>query len=53
MAAMAHLMHKAHVDKETLGRVNDALMLVLIGSGVAACAIGAVVYDAGKLISVW
>ena len=41
------------VDKETLGRVNTAIVLGLVGGGWAACAIGALVYDVGSLFSFW
>jgi hypothetical protein len=37
---MSHL-----VEKHTLARVNTAVMLALVGGGLAACAIGAIVYD--------
>jgi hypothetical protein len=50
---MAHLADKAHFDKQTLARVKEAVMLGLIGSGLLACAIGALVYDAGRLFSLW
>jgi len=50
---IAHFADKAHLDKETLARVNSAVMLGLIGSGLAACAIGALVYDIGRWLSVW
>jgi hypothetical protein len=50
---MAHLAEKAHVDKATLARVNSGIMFGLIGSGLAACAIGAVIYDVGRWFSVW
>jgi hypothetical protein len=54
MAPMAHLFDKAHfVDKHILARVNTALMLGLIGTGLAACVFGAVVYDLGRLFSAW
>lgn len=54
MAPMAHLVDKAHfVDKHTLARVNTAVMLGLIGAGLAACVFGAVVYDVGRLFSAW
>lgn len=45
---MAHL-----VDKETLLRANSALLLALIGGGLAACAVGAVIYDIGRLVGAW
>ena len=58
MATMAHLVDKAHcvghgVDKHTLARVNTVLMLGLIGTGLAACVFGAVIYDVGHLFSAW
>jgi hypothetical protein len=45
---MSHL-----VDKDSLARANSALLLTIVGGGLAACAVGAVIYDLGKLISIW
>jgi hypothetical protein len=62
MTIMAHFVRphfarphfgKAHFDKDTLDRVESAIMLGLVGSGLAACAIGAFIYDVGRWISVW
>ncbi len=55
---MAHFVDKIHcvghgVDKHTLARVNTVLMLGLIGTGLAACVFGAVIYDVGRLFSAW
>jgi hypothetical protein len=50
---MAHLVDKAHLDKQTLERVENAIMLGVIGIGLAACAFGAIVYDVGRLFSAW
>jgi hypothetical protein len=50
---MAHLVDKAHFDKHTLARVNTVLMLGLIGTGLAVCVFGAVIYDLGHLFSAW
>jgi hypothetical protein len=50
---MAHLADKAHLDKHTLARVNSAIMLILIGGGLLACVLGAVIYDLGRLLSIW
>jgi hypothetical protein len=50
---MAHLAERVHVDKATLARVNSGIMLGLIGSGLVACAIGAMLYDIGRWFSVW
>jgi hypothetical protein len=54
MALMAHLVDKLHgFDKHTLARFNTAVMLGVIGTGLAACAFGAIVYDVGRLFSAW
>jgi hypothetical protein len=53
-AAMVHILGKAHfVDRQMLARLNSAVMLGLVGGGLAACAIGALVYDIGRWFSVW
>jgi hypothetical protein len=48
---MAHLADKAHVDRRTLARVNSAILLGLIGGGLAVCVLGALIYDVGHLFS--
>jgi hypothetical protein len=54
MASMIHLAGKSHfVGKQSLDRVNSAIMLVLVGSGLAACVIGASIYDIGRWFSLW
>ena len=45
---MAHF-----VEKETLLRANSALLLALVGGGLATCALGAVVYDIGRTVGAW
>jgi hypothetical protein len=50
---MAHFADKVHFDRHALARLNTAIMIGLIGSGLAACAIGAVVYDFGRLLAGW
>jgi hypothetical protein len=50
---MAHLADKAHFDRHTLARVNSAIMIGLIGGGLLVCVLGAVVYDLGRLLSLW
>jgi hypothetical protein len=53
-AFMVHILGKAHfLDRQTLARVNAAVMLGLIGSGLLACMLGASVYDLGRLFSAW
>jgi hypothetical protein len=37
-------------NRKTLARLNGVVMLVLVGSGLAACAIGALIYDVGRLL---
>jgi hypothetical protein len=49
---------KPHFDrgifnKGTLDRVESAIVLGLVGSGLAACAMGALIYDLGRLFSAW
>jgi hypothetical protein len=55
MAVMAHhLVDKLPtVDKKTLDRLETAIVFGLVGTGLAACAIGALVYDVGRLFSAW
>jgi hypothetical protein len=51
---MAHCLGKIYgIDRHLLARVNSAIMLGLVGSGLLACAIGAFVYDVGRLFSAW
>jgi hypothetical protein len=51
MAAVVHIAERAHfVDKQTLAAMNTAIMLALVGSGFAACVIGALIYDVGRLL---
>lgn len=45
---MTHL-----VEKETLLRANSALLLTVIGGGLVVCALGAVVFDIGRMLAVW
>ncbi len=45
---MAHL-----VEKQTIVRANTALMLSVVWGGLAACAIGAIIYDVGRWVGSW
>ena len=45
---MAHL-----VEKQTIIRANTVLMLGVVWGGLAACAIGATVYDVGRWVGSW
>ena len=45
---MAHLL-----EKETLLRANSVLLLAIVGGGLAACAVGAVIYDIGRMVGAW
>jgi hypothetical protein len=50
--SMTHFTHHLpHVDHETLVRANNALLLTLICGGLAACAIGALIYDLARVFS--
>jgi hypothetical protein len=51
---MSKMLGKAHcAGRQTLARVNAAIVLGLVGSGLMACAFGASVYDVGRLFSAW
>ena len=51
--AMAHFADKLHVDKQKIDRVESAVLLSIIGGGLALCVLGAAVYDIGRAFSVW
>jgi hypothetical protein len=50
---MAHFADKIHVDKHRIDRVESAVLLSLIGGGLAVCVLGATVYDIGRALSAW
>jgi hypothetical protein len=50
---MAHFANKLHVDKQKVDRVESAVLLSLIGGGLALCVLGAAVYDIGRAFSAW
>ena len=52
-AAMTHFADKLHVDNQTIDRGESAVLLSLIGGGLAFCVFGAAVYDVGRALSVW
>ena len=45
---MAHL-----VDKDFVQRANTAVLLSILWGGLAACAIGAMIYDIAHLVNAW
>jgi len=49
---MPHFADKFHIDKHKIDRVVSAVLLSLIGGGLAICVLGAVVYDIGRALSV-
>jgi hypothetical protein len=54
MAQMAHLAEKLHfTDRQTLERLNTAVILGLVGGGLAACVIGACICDVSRLVADW
>jgi len=53
MAPMAHFGKTHFGAKDSLDRLNSAIMLGLFGSGLAACVIGALIYDIGRWFSIW
>jgi hypothetical protein len=51
---MARIVERVHfVDKQMLARLNSAVIVVMVGSGFAACIVGALTYDVGRLLSAW
>ena len=50
---IAHLADKAHLDSHTLERINSAVIFGLIGGGLFACVLGALVYDISRAVSDW
>jgi hypothetical protein len=51
--AMTQFADKLHLDKQTIDRVESAVLLSLIGGGLAVCVLGAAIYDIGRAFSVW
>ncbi len=50
---MVHLAEKAHLDSDTLTRIQSAVIFGSIGSGLLACALGAFVYDMWQVVAGW
>ena len=53
MATFAHFVEMAHLDRHSLAGFHAAVVLGLIGAGLAACMVGAVIYDVGRWFSAW
>jgi hypothetical protein len=48
--SMTHFTHHLpHIDHETLVRAENAVLLTLVCGGLAACAIGALIYDLARV----
>jgi hypothetical protein len=45
---MAHL-----IEKETIERANTALVLTAVCGGLVACAVGAAIFDIGRMFAAW
>jgi hypothetical protein len=41
------------VDRQSLGRANRLLLIGVVGGGLAACALGASIYDIGDWLDMW
>jgi len=41
------------VDRHVLGRANRFLLIGVVGGGLAACALGASIYDIGDWLDMW
>jgi hypothetical protein len=50
---MAHFADHLHVDWQKLDRLESAVLLSVIGGGLALCVLGAAVYDIGRAVSIW
>jgi hypothetical protein len=50
---MAHFADRLHVDSGTLTRIQSAVIVGSIGSGLLACALGAFIFDLGRAVSAW
>jgi hypothetical protein len=50
---MAHFADRLHVDSSTLTRIQSAVIVGSIGSGLLACALGAFIFDLGRAVSAW
>jgi len=44
---------RVHLDRASLARLNSAMLVVAIGSGLLACAVGASIFDLGRLFGAW
>lgn len=50
---VGHLADKAHLDSDTLTRIQSAVIFGSIGSGLLACALGAFIYDMWQVVAGW
>ena len=51
---MAHILHKIHIlYRRMIARLNMAIVFGPVLGGLAACMLGAIVYDVGRWFSVW
>jgi len=48
---MAHLADKAHLDTDTLTRIQSVVIFGSIGSGLLACALGSFIFDLGRALA--
>jgi len=47
----SHILH--FIDRRMLARLNTAVVFGPVLSGLAACMLGAIVYDIGRWFSIW
>jgi hypothetical protein len=50
---VAHFADKAHRDSRTLTRIQSAVIVGSIGSGLLACALGSFIFDLGRALAAW
>jgi hypothetical protein len=41
------------LERQSILRANTALLLSFVGGGLAICAVGAIIYDIGRMMGVW
>jgi hypothetical protein len=53
LADKTHFNRHLHFGRRRLARVNSAVMVGVIGGGLAICVLGAAIYDLERLFSSW
>lgn len=51
--AIAMLADNLHVNRQKIDRLESAVLLSLVGGGLALCVLGATAYDIARAFSMW